>query len=213
MATVSQTPKIDVALPLNETVLRLLGIAASIVALVLIIVAGTSAVPAARPFDTNGYMLYRQGEWVSVPITISNAEGYRIFRLGEVVSPLTPAEAYQLFRDGEVTSPIIMTNGEAYFLYRKGEWVSIPAPAVDLTAYFESERTLTGAQTDLAAYHESERTLIGSQTDMAAYHLSERTLVDPATDMTAYLNSERVLVPVRNLDQFNTYQRSEWFGE
>ena len=30
----------------------------------------------------------------------------------------------------------------AYLLYRQGEWASLPISAVDLTAYYQSERTL-----------------------------------------------------------------------
>jgi hypothetical protein len=194
MSTVSQTPKIDVALPLNETIMRLIGIAALVIALVLIVSAGAVTAPSAtRPFDYNGYMLYRQGEWKSVPFTLDNAEGYRIFRLGEVVSPLTPAEAY--------------------LLHRQGEWVSIPAPEVNLSVYFESERTLVNSPTDLTAYHLSERMMTSPQNDLSAYHQSERTLIDPAAGMTLYLQSERTYIPARDLSAFNAYQRSEWFGE
>ena len=140
-------------------------------------------------------MLYRQGEWLSVPITIGNQEAYQIFRQAEVASPLTDAQAYQMFRKGEATSPVVLTNAEAFHVYRLGEWTSVNNPA--------------GATLDLTAYHLSERTLMSANTGRTIYLISERTLVDPQAGMETYLASERTSVPA----PFSPYQRSEWFGQ
>jgi hypothetical protein len=81
---------------------------------------------------------------------------------------------------------------EAYRLYHQSEWASVPIPAVDLTAYYESERTL-----------------IDPNAGLEIYQLSERTLIDPQAGMTIYQQSERTSIPIR----FNKYQLSEWFGK
>jgi len=172
MSTISQAPKVNPARTLHIRPVNLLIIAALVLGVAVILV--NASAPVASPIDNSAYMLYRQGEWLSVPIRLSNAEAYQIFRLGEVVSPLTNAEAYHLFRLGEWAS------------------VNIPNIAVDMTAYYLSERTLV----DTAA-------------GPALYLLSERTFVDPQAAMAAYLASERTSLPVR----FTPYQRSEWFGE
>jgi hypothetical protein len=123
----------------------------------------------ARHLNYRAYTLYRQGEWLSVPAK--------------------HADAYQIFRRGEVASPV--TNAEAYLRYRRGEWSSVVLPAVDLTAYHLSERSLIAPNAGLATYHRSERTFVDTQTGMATYHVSERTRI-----------------PVR----FTRHQLSEWFG-
>ena len=84
MSTISQTPKVDTARGLNIRNLNLL-IAAALVIAVLVVFASI-ATPAAAPVDQDAYMLYRQGEWRSVPSSVSNAEAYQIFRLGETTS-------------------------------------------------------------------------------------------------------------------------------
>lgn len=170
MSTISQAPKTNTARTLNIRNLNLLVVAALIVAVVVFFtsVAGS---PAAKPADHSAYMLYRQGEWLSVPITVSNAEAYQIFRRGEVASPLSNAEAYELFR--------------------LGEWASVnvpPAIAVDMTAYHLSERTLVDANAGLAVYLLSERTIVDSQAGMATYFNSERTSIPVL--FTKYQRSE-----------------------
>ena len=149
-------------------------IAAALIVTLIIAAAGALTSPSAKPIDYNAYMLYRQGEWISVPIRVSNAEAYQVFRRGEVESPVSAAEAYRLFR--------------------LSEWTAIPA--VDLTGYHLSERTLTDPNAGLSTYL-----------------LSERTFVDPQAGIAAYFQSERASVAVRDLTPFNEYQRSEWFGK
>ncbi len=188
MSTISQTPKIKTVRILNNRNLNLFIITALIVAFVAIFT-GAVAFTTVKPIDHSAYMLYRQGEWLSVPVHVSNAEAYQIFHRGEVASPLSNAEAYQLFRKGEV--PSMLTNAEAYQLFRRGEWASV-IPVVDMTAY-----------------HLSERMLIDPRAGLTVYLLSERTLVDPRAALATYFNSERTSIPVL----FTAYQRSEWFGK
>ena len=157
MSTISQAPKVSTVRMLNNPALKLLVAAAFIVTLIAIF-ASIGSFPAAKPMDHSAYMLYRQGEWASVPI--SNQTAYQIFRGGEVASPMSIAEAYQTFRKGEVVSVPKVTNAEAYQLFRLGEWAWVSIPAVDLSAYRLSERTLTDPQADWAAYFGSERTMI-----------------------------------------------------
>jgi len=126
MSSVLQTPKIKTVRTLSNRNLNLLVVAALIV--ITLLVAFTSAVdfPAARAVDYNAYLIHRQGEWLSVPIRLSNAE------------------AYQIFRRGEVASVPVLTNSEAYHLFRLGEWASVNIPeiaVVDMTTYHRSERT------------------------------------------------------------------------
>lgn len=156
MSTISQAPKTNTASTLNIRNASLLVVAALIVAVVVFFtsVAGS---PTAAPVDNSAYLLYRQGEWLSVPIPVNNAEAYQIFRSGEVTSPLTNAEAYRLFRLGEWAS------------------MNVPAITVDMTAYHLSERTLVDADAGFAIYLLSERTLIDPQAGMAIYLNSERT--------------------------------------
>ena len=157
MSTISQTPKVNTARTLHIRPVNLLIIAALVLGVVVIV--ANASTPAARPIDNSAYMLYRQGEWLSVPIRLSNAEAYQIFRRGEVASPLSHAEAYHLFR--------------------LGEWVSVNIPniAVDMTAYHLSERTLVDAVTGPAIYLLSERTFVDPQAGMATYLESERTSI------------------------------------
>jgi len=170
MSTISQTPKINTARTLSIRNASLLVVAALIVAVVVFFtsVAGS---PAAKPIDHSAYMLYRQGEWLSVPIPVNNAEAYQIFRSGEVASPLS--------------------NAETYHLFRLGEWASVEvsvSPVVDMTAYHLSERTLTDPNAGLSIYLLSERTLVDPQAGMAAYLTSERTSVP--VNFTKYQRSE-----------------------
>ena len=189
MSTISQTPKINNARTLNVLNVNLLIVAALLVTIIAIFnaVAGS---PAAKPMDQSAYMLYRQGEWLSVPM--SNQAAYQIFRRGEVASSVSNAEAYQTFRKGEVVSVPNLTNAEAYQLFRLGEWASVNIPAVDLSTYRLSERTLTDPNAGLTMFH-----------------LSERTLTDPQAGLAVYLESERTLVPT----PFTKFQLSEWFGQ
>ena len=193
MSTISQTPKVNTVRTLNLRNMNL-PIAAALILVVAAIFAVTLA-PAAKPIDHSAYMLYRQGEWLSVPIRVSNAEAYQIFRQAEVSSPVSNAEAYKIFRQGEVASAPILTNAEAYQIFRLGEWASVNTPET--------------SSLDLTAYHLSERTLVDAEAGLAGYLLSEHTLVDPHAGMAAFLNSERTMIPVT----FNQYQLSEWFGQ
>ena len=79
-----------------------------------------------------------------------------------------------------------------YQVYRQSEWASVPVPAVDLSAYLQSERTL-----------------VDPNAGMAIYQHSERTLTDPQAGMAIYQHSERTRIPV----PFTKYQLSEWFGK
>lgn len=189
MSTISQTPKISTVRISNNRTLNLLIVAALIVTFIAIFnaVAGS---PAAKPTDHSAYMLYRQGEWLSVPI--SNQAAYQIFRHGEVMSTVSNVEAYELFRQGEVASVPNLTNTEAYHLFRLGEWASVSIPSVDLSAY-----------------RLSERTLIDPTAGMEMFLQSERTFVDPQAGLATYFNSERTLVPA----PFTQFQLSEWFGQ
>ena len=156
MSTLSQTPRIKfVRIPENR-VLSLLVVAACLAVMAALI----TSVPVpntAGSFDQNAYNLYRQGEWLSMPVHFSAAKSYHIFRLGEVASPVTSAEAYQI--------------------YRQGEWASaaIPVTAGDLSAYHLSERSLVNPSAGIEIYQLSERTMVDPQTGMAIYHSSERT--------------------------------------
>ena len=131
-------------------------VATTLIVTLIIASAGALPSPAAKPVDYNAYMLYRQDEWMSVPIRVSNAEAYHLFRLSE--------------------------------------WTAIPA-------------------VDLSAYHLSERTLAAPNAGLSIYLLSERTFVDPQAGMAAYFQSERTGVAARDLTSFNEYQCSEWFGQ
>jgi hypothetical protein len=171
MSTISQAPKINTARNLNNRNLNLLVVAALVVTFV-VIVTSIAGSPAAKPMDHGAYTLYRQGEWVSVPIRLSNAEAYQIFRRGEVASPLS--------------------NAEAYHLFRLGEWASanIPAMIVDMAAYHLSERTMTEAASvnPFAEYFASERTLVDPLAGLATYFESERTSIP--VNFTTYQLSE-----------------------
>lgn len=154
MSSISLTRKVRPIDILNNRNFNLF-IFAALVTTLIAIAAASLAAPASRSFDQAAYMLHRQGEWVSRPLT--NAEAYQIFRRGEVVSPLSNAQAYQLFRKGEVES--------------------IAIPEVNLSAYRQSERTLVSPNAGLEMYLLSERTLIDPQAGMAVYWNSERTHV------------------------------------
>jgi hypothetical protein len=193
MSTVSQAPKVDTARTLNISNFNLLVVAA--LALAVAVIAGNAVAPTAQTVDRAAYMLYRQGEWMSVPVPANSAEAYQIFRLGEVASPLSNADTYEIFRHEEVVSVLNITNAEAYQLFRLGEWASVSAPIATVI--------------DLTAYHLSERTMIPVQMDYSRYLESERTLVEVPDGVTIYVNSERTGIPV----QFTAYHLSEWFGK
>ena len=167
MSTISQTPKVNTVRNFNSRNLNLLVVAALVVALVAIFT-GAMASRAVKAVDHSAYMLYRQGEWLSVPIRLSNAESYQIFRRSEVASPLSNAEAYQLFH--------------------LGEWASVNIPLVDLTAYHFSERTLVDAKSGIAIYLLSEHGHVDPAAGMATYLKSERTSVP--VRFTPYQRSE-----------------------
>jgi len=168
MSTTTAIKKVNSHSVLNN---RNLVLIASLLVLMLTAIAAVSVTsPAAKPFDASAYQIYRQGEWVSRPL--SRAEVYQIFRRGEVISPANPAKAYQL--------------------YRQGEWASVEIPAVDLSAY-----------------HQSERALVDPNAGLAIYLQSERTFVDPQAGLAAYFESERTSRPAH----FTPYQLSEWFGK
>ena len=186
MSTISVAQKSKSLNILDNRNISLMILAALVTVLVAVVTISVAS-SASKAFDLNAYKLYRQGEWLSAPV--SNAEAYQIFRLGEVTSP--------------------MSNADAYMLYRQGEWNSVAIPAVDLSAYQLSERTLIDPNAGLSVYHLSERSLVDPQAGMAIYHSSERTLSVPQVDLAAYSTSERTLIPV----QFNQYQLSEWFGQ
>jgi hypothetical protein len=156
MSSISLARKVRPIDILNKRNFNLFIFAALVTTLVAI-AAASLASPARQSFDQAAYMLHRQGEWLSEPV--SNAEAYQIFRRGEVASPVSNAEAYRLFRLGEWQS------------------VGIPVTAVDLSAYHTSERTLVGSNAGLEVYLLSERTMVDPQAGMAAYLNSERTHV------------------------------------
>jgi len=158
MSTISQAPKINTARNLNNRNLNLIVVAALVVTFV-VMVTSLAGSPAAQPMDHSAYKLYRQSEWVSVPIRSSNAEAYQIFRSGEVASPVSNAEAYHLFRLGEWAS------------------VNIPATALDTSAYHQSERTLTDPNVGLTIYLLSEHTLADPLAGITTYLNSERTSI------------------------------------
>jgi hypothetical protein len=145
--TLTQKSKPPIVLTGRNTILIVLAV---LVAILAVLAAAPKSAPAATAFDHSAYMLHRQGEWVSVPLTNS-------------------AEAYQIFRHGEVDAPV--SNAQAYQLYRQGEWVSAGIRAADLSAYRLSERTLVGMQSGLEMYRLSERTRV--PVSFTTYQLSE----------------------------------------
>jgi hypothetical protein len=157
MSSTAQTPKISTIRLLNDRNLMSLFILAALVVTLMVIFTSAVDRPAANSFNDQAYMIHRQGEWVSVPIPVDSAEAYRIYRQGEVTSPVS--------------------NAEAYLIHRQGEWASVAMPVVDLTAYHLSERTLVDPNAGLAIYQQSERTLIDPQAGLAIYQQSERTSV------------------------------------
>jgi hypothetical protein len=95
------------------------------------------------------------------------------------------------------------SNYNAYMLHRRGEWVSVPVSSEHAYQIFRRGEVTS------PSYPQSERVLVNPAAGLAIYHASERTLIDPLAGMKTYWDSERTRIPVR----FNTYQRSEWFGE
>lgn len=115
MSTVSQTPKIKTARTLNVRNANLLVIAALVVAIVVFFtsVAGS---PAAKPIDHSAYMLYRQGEWLSVPIPPSVAIDMNAYHLSERTL-IDPQAGMATFLNSERTSvPVRFTK------YQLSEW-------------------------------------------------------------------------------------------
>ena len=65
----------------------------------------------------------------------------------------------------------------------------------------------------LAQYHQSERAGQTAEIGLVQYHRSEWSLNSPkAAGLAIYFSSERGF-PIRDLDAFDAYQRSEWFGQ
>ena len=70
----------------------------------------------------------------------------------------------------------------------------------------------------LAQYHESERAGYAKEAGLAQYRRSEWGLNEGALNtpqaagLAIYLSSERSF-PIRKMAAFNSYQRSEWFGQ
>lgn len=168
MSTISAINKVNSRSVLNNRNLMSLFILAALVVTLMVIFTYAVDRPTASSINNQAYMIHRQGEWASVPIPVDSAEAYRIYRQGEVTSPVS--------------------NAEAYLIHRQGEWASVPVPAVDLTAYHLSERTLVDPNAGLAIYQQSERTLIDPQAGLEAYFDSERTSVP--TPFTQYQLSE-----------------------
>ena len=165
MSSTVQTPKISTIRLLNNGNLMSLFILAALVVTLIVIFTFAVDRPAANSIHDQAYMTYRQGEWISAPV--SSAEAYQIFRRGEVASPGNPAEAYRIFR--------------------LGEWASSSDSAADLAAYHLSERTLVDPQAGFMQYLLSERTFIDPQAGLALYRQSERTRTPP---FTKYQRSE-----------------------
>jgi hypothetical protein len=157
MSSTLQTPKINTLRLFNDRNLMSQFILAALVVTLMVIFTVAVNRPMANSLNDQAYMIHRQGEWISVPI------------------PVDAAEAYRIYRQGEVTSPV--TNAEAYLIHRQGEWASVAVPAVDLTAYHLSERTLVDPNAGLAIYQQSERTLVDPQAGLAIYQQSERTSI------------------------------------
>jgi hypothetical protein len=154
MSSTIQTPKISIIRLLNDRTLMSLFILAALVVTLMVIFTSAMERPTAISINDQAYMIHRQGEWVSVPIPVDSAEAYRIYRQGEVTSPVS--------------------NAEAYLIHRQGEWASVAMPAVDLTAYHLSERTLVDPNAGLAIYLQSERTFVDPLAGIAIYRASER---------------------------------------
>jgi hypothetical protein len=131
-----------------------------------------------------------------------------LFILAALVVTLTAIFAHTV--DHQAANSI---NDQAYMIHRQGEWVSVPIPADMAEAYriyHQSEwASVAMPSVDLTAYYQSERTLVDPNAGLAIYQQSERTLVDPNAGLAIYQQSERTSVPVR----FNKYQLSEWFGK
>ena len=140
MSTISQTPKVNAARTLNIRPVNLLIVAALVLGVVAIF--ASTASPAAKPVDRSAYMLYRQGEWLSVPISVSNAEAYQIFRLGEWASVTIPA-----------------ATGLDLTAYHLSERTLVDANS-NFAEYLLSEHTLTDPQAGMAIYLNSERTSV-----------------------------------------------------
>lgn len=164
MSTISQTPNIKTP-RLFDNRIHFVLLAAAVIAMLAVIFINVVVSRDAASLGANAYRLYREGEWVSVP--------------------LTPAQAYQIFRRGEVASPV--NNVQSYQIYRQGEWAST-ASSTDMSTYHLSERTMVDTQADLSAYQLSERTRMDPQAGLAIYLNSERTSVP--VRFTPYQQSE-----------------------
>lgn len=152
MSTISQAPKVNTARTLHIQPVNLLVIAVLVLGVALIAV--NASAPAAGPIDNSAYVLYRQGEWLSVPILPSNAEGYHLFRLSEWAS---------------VNIPTIAMDMTAYHL---SERTLLPIVVTDLfIANRLSEHALLDQQVGLKIFQDSERTT--RPVKFTAYQLSE----------------------------------------
>ena len=115
MSTILQTTKVNTPRTLNRRYLNLLMAGVLIVTLAAIFT-GMAGSPAAGPMDNSAYMIYRQGEWISVPIHVRSAEAYHL--------------SERTLVDPQAGLPI-------YLLSER----TLIDPRVDVAAYFNSERT------------------------------------------------------------------------
>ncbi|HEX9386279.1 MAG TPA: hypothetical protein VF918_08160 [Anaerolineales bacterium] len=112
MSSTIQTPKISTIRLLNDRNLMGLFILAALVVTLMVIFTYAVDRPAVKSIYGEGYMIYRQSEWASVPIPVDMAEAYRIYRQSERAS---------------VAIPTVDLNA-AMYIYHKSERTSIPVP-------------------------------------------------------------------------------------
>jgi len=139
MSSISVTHKIKALSVLNNRNVILIALAALVTTLVAISAVSVLS-PAAKAFDYNAYMLHRQGEWLSVPIPVNNAEAYQIFRLGEWASVNVPTMDITAYHLSERT--LIDPNiGFSIYLLSERTFVTFVDAQAGMAAYLNSERT------------------------------------------------------------------------
>src|SRR5215212_5708342 len=84
MSSTVHAPKINTVRTLNDRNLMSLFVLAALIVTLVVSFTYAADRPAAESINYEAYMIHRQGEWLSVPIPVDNAEAYRIFRRGEV---------------------------------------------------------------------------------------------------------------------------------
>jgi len=109
MSSISVTPKIKTLSILNNRNVILIILAALVVTLMVIFTYAVDR-PAVKSIYGEGYMIYRQSEWASVPIPVNMVEAYHIYRQSESAS---------------VAIPTVDVNA-AMYIYHKSERTSIP---------------------------------------------------------------------------------------